>query len=109
MTSITKSIDISDFGLGDGDILWTPSTIIAIGNIEYHEHWDYKGRTDFYEAPYIDTVAFDASLGINSPEADRAYEAHLMRQYGCNAKFRAMIEKKLMEDVPQTVPCRKAG
>jgi len=102
------TINLEGFGIGDGDLLWTNSTIIATAEVNYQERWGFHGNTECYEGPYVESVEFDVSLGIGNNEASIAYAKFLEIEYGVNKEFKAKINAPILAEVPQYQPRRAA-
>ena len=76
MAQITVSLEYPAF-MDASEIINIPATVEITADIETPEIWGFRGQTIGYGKPYILGVEFSCSLGIGSPEANRAFEKHL--------------------------------
>lgn len=90
---MSVTFELNDFGFGDGKWVEVQSLIIVTANIERPEIWDHNCNNKGYGLPYVEEVAFDCCLGINSPVADEALEKYFADKYNLDKDFREHIDE----------------
>jgi len=90
MANITVSLE-SPAIMDASEIINIPALVEITADIELPEIWGFRGQTIGYGKPYILGVEFSCSLGIGSPEANRAMEKHLLGEYEIDQAFQGRI------------------
>lgn len=76
MAQVTVSLESPAF-MDASAIIDIHASVEITVDLELPEIWGFRGQTIGYGRPYVEGVTFSASLGIGSPEANRAFEKHL--------------------------------
>ena len=67
-------------------------------DLELPEIWGFRGQTIGYGRPYVEGVTFSASLGIGSPEANRAFEKYLGILYESDEGFQKKVYELALQE-----------
>lgn len=86
------TFELEDVRIMDASaIIDIPASVEVTVDLELPEIWGFSGQTIGYGRPFVLGVEFSASLGIGSPEANRAFEKHLGILYESDEGFQERV------------------
>ena len=93
------TFELEDVRIMDAsEIINIPASVEITVDLELPEIWGFRGQTIGYGRPYVEGVTFSASLGIGSPEANRAFEKYLGILYESDEGFQKKVYELALQE-----------